>query len=243
MREESQHVLRCVALGRVPYLDAVDLQRSLLARRAEGQAPDTLLLLEHPHVYTLGRRARDSDVLADAAALQATGAEVARTDRGGETTYHGPGQLVAYPILGLHWLGMGPVGYVRLLETAIIETLACYGLAGHTVDGSPGVWVGGDGAAPADGVVPAGRKIAAIGVKVSRGVSMHGLALNVSTDLSYFTRIVPCGMPGLPVTSISEETGRAVDTHEVGASFARVLAAALGLDLVTVDSLDLAHAD
>jgi len=200
-----------------------------------GDAGDTLLLLEHPHVYTLGRRGGAEDVLADAVELGALGARVVQTDRGGEATYHGPGQLVGYPILDLRALGLGPVEYVRTLEWVIIGSLAEYGIAGHRAGGRTGVWTAGDPDAPVrDGANPPGWKMAAIGVRVSRGVSMHGFALNVSTDVSYFSHIVPCGMPGLDVSSVSLELGRPVEVLDAARVVARKLAEALRLELAWV---------
>ena len=226
----SEPVLRAAWLGCVGFEQAYRFQLRVHEARVDGVVPDTVLLLEHPHVYTLGRRGSAGDVLADAAALERLGARLVRTDRGGEATYHGPGQLVAYPIVDLRALGIGPVDYVRALEEAIIAALAEYGVAGHRVRGRTGVWTGGDPEAPAgDGENPAGRKMAAIGVRVSRGVCMHGLALNVSTDVSRFRHIVPCGMPGLDVSSMSLELGRPVAVREVARVVARRLAEALGL--------------
>ena len=233
--------LRAAWLGRVRFEEALDLQRHLLEGRVRGEVSDTLLLLEHPHVYTLGRRGGAGDVRADAVALDVLGARVVQTDRGGEATYHGPGQLVGYPILDLRGLGLGPVEYVRTLERAVIATLEEYGVAGHRPKGRTGVWTGGDPEAPArEGENPAGRKMAAIGVRISRGVSMHGFAVNVSTDVSYFRHIVPCGMPGLSVSSISLELGRAVKVEDAARVAARRLAEALGLDLAWVAPGELA---
>ncbi|MDA1258049.1 MAG: lipoyl(octanoyl) transferase LipB [Chloroflexi bacterium] len=216
-------------LGTAPYVEALAHQRELHAARVSGDIPDTLLLLEHPHVITLGRRALESHILSDDAALSAAGVEVAETDRGGEATYHGPGQLVAYPIVDLRALGLGPVSYVATLERAIVDTLAVYLVDAHRVSGRTGVWVGGDGADPGTGNSPAGRKIAAIGVRISRGVAMHGLALNVSPELSMFGHIVPCGMAGLDVTSIESEQGAAPPVRVVAELLAEGLADALGL--------------
>lgn len=217
-------------LGTQGYEDALSTQRQLHERRVSGEIPDTLLLLEHPHVITMGRRALESHVISDAETLTAAGVQVVETDRGGEATYHGPGQLVAYPIVDLRALGLGPVTYVAVLEQAIIDTLAVYLVEAHRVFGRTGIWVGGDGQDPGEGNRPAGRKIAAIGVRISRGVAMHGLALNVSSDLAMFNHIVPCGMPGLDVTSIDEEQGAAPPVQIVGEQLARELAKALGTD-------------
>ncbi len=189
-------------LGCVPYQEAWRLQREFHQRVAAGQTSSQLLLLEHPHVYTLGRRGHQSDVLATPKRLAELGAEVHRTDRGGEATYHGPGQLVGYPIFNLRRWGGGPLRYVRGLERVLIETLAEFGIVGESEDRPTGVWIGD-------------AKIAAIGVKISRGVTMHGFALNVSTDLSYFEHIVPCGIPNGSVTSMSELLARCVAVNDV----------------------------
>ena len=187
--------LRVRWLGTVPYQDAHALQTGLFSAKSD----DWLLLLEHPHVYTLGVRTDLDNVLAPAAQL---GADIVRTDRGGDVTYHGPGQLVAYPVRsvpGKRGGGMADtVAYVRDIEDFLIEVLADLGL--HDVGrlrGFPGIWVEPNG----DGT----RKIAAIGVRLNRGRSMHGFALNVSTDLSYFDRIVPCGIADKAVTSLHAE--------------------------------------
>lgn len=164
--------------------------------------PGVLLLLEHPHVYTLGRRGRESDILVPAEKLEELGTEVHFIDRGGEVTYHGPGQLVGYPIVNLRrWRG-GPLKYVQTLEQALITTLADFGIRAESAERPTGVWVGD-------------AKIAAIGVRISRGVTMHGFALNVAPNLSYFGHIVPCGLPGASVTSMARELGRDVDVQQV----------------------------
>lgn len=204
-------------LGRVAYAPAFDLQRSLAARRAAGEVPDVLLLLEHEPVYTLGRRATEGEVLLDPEALAARGIAVERTDRGGRVTYHGPGQLVGYPILDL-----GPsadlVAYVRALERTMIATCASYGVEAGTSEGLTGVWAGD-------------AKVGAIGVHVTRGITTHGFALNVSTDLAAFGGIVPCGIVDRGVTSIAELTGRAPSVEEAGACAATHLARELGRSL------------
>ena len=179
-------------LDLIDYPSALVLQRDLHQRVAIGDLPALLLLLHHPHVYTLGRRGSDSDILVSPDTIHELGAGVYHTDRGGEATYHGPGQLVGYPILDLRAAGLGPLAYVRALERIIISTLAELGIHATSEDRPTGVWV--DDA-----------KIAAIGVRVSRGVTMHGFALNIDPDLSYFNHIVPCGMPDATVTSIAEQ--------------------------------------
>lgn len=216
-------------IGTQGYDDAIALQRELHESRVAGEIPDTVLLLEHSSVITMGRRAVGAHVVSDTATLAAAGVELRETDRGGEATYHGPGQLVVYPIVDLRALGLGPVTYVAALEWAIIDALAVYLVEAHRVSGRTGIWVDGDGADPGEGNNPSGRKIAAIGVRISRGVAMHGLALNVSTDLSMFKHIVPCGMPGLDVTSIEAEQGAAPPVRIVGEELAEKLAVALGV--------------
>lgn len=191
-----------VSLGLVPYSEAWDIQLRMHKEVANGHRPDALLLLEHPHVYTLGRRGQKEDILVDSAELARLGIEVHYTDRGGEVTYHGPGQLIGYPILNLHRWGGGPLKYVRALERVLIETLAEFGVGAESEGRPTGVWV-------------EDRKIAAIGVKVSRRVTTHGFALNVCPDLSYFDHIVPCGMPDARVTSLRLETAQTVNVSNV----------------------------
>ncbi len=225
----------------MPYMDALEIQRSLFEDRKAGTGPDTLLMLEHEPVYTLGRRADRADILASDSALEAIGATVVETDRGGEVTYHGPGQLVMYPVISIRQAELGPVSYVRILEQVVIDTLQQFGVSGHRVVGKTGVWIGGEpGAKPPKGQNPAGRKIAAMGVRVSGGVAMHGLALNVSTDLSHFNMIVPCGMPELPVTSISQETGVSPEVQVVADIAADRLGELLQRRIVRVSASELA---
>ncbi len=183
-------------LGRTPYRDAWALQHELVDARARGAIGDVLLLLEHPRVLTLGRHSDPSFVRASAEQLAAAGVDVIRVERGGEVTYHGPGQLVAYPIVRLADRDLAIRPFVRALEAALIDTAATYGVAAARRDGYPGAWCGGD-AAP--------RKLAALGLRVERGVTYHGIALNVTTDLRDFGLIDPCGMPGVTVTSVARE--------------------------------------
>ena len=189
-------------LGEMDFLEAWEVQKSIARRRGDGSLPDSLILLEHPHTYTLGRRGKLSDVLVDDTTLRQMGVQVCHADRGGEVTYHGPGQLVAYPIVDVRPLG-GPVKYVRTLEAVIINTLKDFGLEAHRADSLTGVWVGHE-------------KIAAIGVKISRGITTHGLALNVCPDLSYFQHIVPCGIDGMTVTSLERLLEYPVSMEGVG---------------------------
>ena len=220
-------------LGRVKYQPTFELQRSLLERRKSGEIPDSLLLLEHEPVFTLGRRADGSHVLSDDFTIAERGAEVIETDRGGQATYHGPGQFVAYPIVSVRELKLGPVAYVRILEETIIQLLREYGINGHRVVGKTGVWVGGEpGHKPAEGQNPAGRKIAAIGVRIGGGVAMHGIALNVSTELDYYDQIVPCGMPNLDMTSMLRESGQSPDIEWIAKRWTDIFADVLFYEVV-----------
>lgn len=205
-----------------PYLPLWDRQRELAAERAAGRLGDLLLLLEHEHVYTLGRRGDAAHLLADAATLARLGIACHRVDRGGDITYHGPGQLVGYPIVRLRGAGRGVRAYVEALETALIEVAAAFGIAAATRPGRPGVWVGR-------------QKLAALGITVSRGVAYHGFALNVAPDLAYFARIVPCGIADAGVTSLAALLGRPVTVEEVLPLCARAVAAARGLQLRWVE--------
>ena len=215
-------VLTARWLGRVGYRDAWALQKGLAAARAEGSIGDQLLLLEHPAVLTLGRQADDAHVLAPPSVLEARGIELLRVERGGEVTYHGPGQLVAYPIIRLADRDLLLRPFVRALEASLIETCAAFGVGAGRRDGHPGCWVGVDDPLP--------RKIGALGIRVERGVAYHGIALNVNVALADFDLIDPCGMPGLTSASIASELGRrdeAPSTEAVAtaaARFARALA-------------------
>jgi lipoyl(octanoyl) transferase len=203
-------------LGRVPYRATWELQNELAERRRRRQIGDRVLLLEHEPVYTIGRGGDERNLLATPERLASLGAELVRIDRGGDITFHGPGQLVAYPIVELR----DPLDlrrYVRALEAAIIATAASFGVEAARVDGRPGVWV--DGA----------RKLAAIGVRVRRGVTTHGLALNVSTDLAWFAEMIPCGLPDIEVTSLGRELGQAPAMDAVADRLADDLAVGFGL--------------
>lgn len=189
-------------LGRISYNEAYALQRDLWNRRVAGEIPDHLLLLEHPPVITLGRNFKPEHLLAPLDRLRALGVEVREADRGGDVTYHGPGQLVGYPIIGLQPDRMDVLRYLRDLEEALIQTIGTLGIKGGRKEGCTGVWV-------------EDRKIAAIGVKISRWVTYHGFALNVSTDLSAFDLIIPCGLHGARVTSIARELGSAPSLEEM----------------------------
>ena len=227
-------------LGLADYVTTWELQESLLAetiaiktrnRLAEGTAappeptPNRLLLCEHPHTYTLGKSGRPEHLLLDEAGLRQYGASFHRINRGGDITYHGPGQLVGYPILDLdnfrpdiHW-------YLRVLEEAVIQTLAEYSVLAGRIAGLTGVWLDFSDDAPHP------RKICALGVKCSRWVTMHGFALNVNPDLSYFRHIIPCGIPDKAVTSLSRELGRPVPVAEVQERLLGHLAVLLGAQI------------
>jgi lipoyl(octanoyl) transferase len=190
-----------VRAGRVPYRLAWAWQRELVERRVADEIPDTVLLLEHPDVYTIGKRGSDGDVLAGEDWLRALGAEVVHTERGGQATYHGPGQLVGYPITRLdRTRGVWP--FIDRVERALVEVAADFGLrARGELGGLTGVWIGD-------------AKLVAIGMRVSRGVTSHGFALNCSTDLSRFNAIIPCGMPDKAACSLSSLLGRTVTVEE-----------------------------
>jgi lipoyl(octanoyl) transferase len=220
-------VVRC---GIVPYEEARQAQRRLEGARQRNEVPDVLLLLEHPPVYTRGRRSTPDELPMGAQWYEMQGIEVRDTDRGGRVTYHGPGQLVAYPIVSLRPYGDDVLEYVRGLEQVMIGALGEHGVRAGLVEGQTGVWVGE-------------RKIGSIGVHVSRGVTTHGLAVNVSNDLQPFEWVVPCGIEDCKVTSLSRELGAEQDlgafADTVAARFAEVYdrapvvadAADLGLDL------------
>lgn len=215
--------------GTVRYATAYEWQRAVHARRVVGEVPDLLLTLQHPHVVTLGRRFDPAHLLAEVAWLAKRGIDVHEADRGGSITYHGPGQLVGYPILDLRAtpdVTPDPIAYLRLLERAIIDACVELGVSAGTREGLTGVWVGKE-------------KLASIGVNVSRGVSKHGFALNVSTDLSFFRSMVPCGIEGASVTSLEAILGRAVPMPRVRSVMGRVLAAHLGRRPVPGDHRDL----
>jgi lipoyl(octanoyl) transferase len=205
-------------LGTVAYRPTWELQDELAEQRRSRRIGDRLLLLEHFPVYTIGRGGDEANMLATPERLRDLGAELVRIDRGGDVTFHGPGQIVAYPIVELR----DPLDlrrYVRTLEAAVIATAAAFGVSGAHLQGHPGIWV--DGA----------RKLAAIGVRVRRGVTTHGLALNVNNDLRWFDEMIPCGLPDKGVTSLARELGVPVPMDAVEDELARQLARHLGLRL------------
>jgi lipoyl(octanoyl) transferase len=197
---DEVQVIRC---GLVPYEEARRAQKQIEAARLAGDLPDVLLLLEHPPVYTKGRRAEPGELGMGEDWYRMQGIEICETDRGGRVTYHGPGQLVGYPIVSLKPYGDNVHEYVRRLERLMIESLAAYEIAAEVIDGLTGVWVGGG--------PPEGRKIGSIGVHVNRGVTTHGFAINVNNDLQPFEWVVPCGIEGVRMTSLTRELGAEQD--------------------------------
>jgi lipoate-protein ligase B len=216
-------------LGRLPYREAWALQKRLADERSRGVIGDVLLLVEHEPVLTLGRHADETHVRASPGELDRRGIELIRVERGGEVTYHGPGQLVAYPILALSRRGLLLRPLVLALEAAMVETCAAFGVAAARRDGHPGCWIDPDGPRP--------RKIGALGIRVERGVSYHGIALNVDPVLADFDLIDACGMPDVVSTSITLEAGRPAAApstaivERAGRAFARAFAGAIGVDL------------
>jgi lipoate-protein ligase B len=205
--------------GLVDYQEAWDEQQRLVHERAQGRIADQLLLLEHPHVFTLGRRGRTANVLSSDEEIAAAGAQLIHSDRGGDVTYHGPGQLVGYPILYLEENERDVPRYVRKLEEAIIRTLADFGVESGREPGFPGVWVGDE-------------KICAIGVKISEWVTLHGFALNVTTDMNMWRHIVPCGIAGKGVTSLERLLPSPPSLAEVGERFVERFGEVFGRTMV-----------
>ncbi len=224
----SQSNCRVAHLGTVDYARALEIQLSIAEQVRQGERPNTLLLLEHPPVYTLGRLSKPEHLLVDQAELEARGISVTETGRGGQVTFHGPGQLVAYPVVDLREWG-GPVKYVRTLEQVIVNTLNDLEIQAHLVDGLTGVWARKPSIEP-----KIEAKIAAIGVKISGGVAFHGLAVNVNTDLSYYENIIPCGIEDKPVTSMAQVLGRTVDEEAVRYSLTYQFGRSMGFSMTEV---------
>lgn len=215
-------------LGTMPYREAWAKQERLLesikAAKEKGEGTENyLLFVEHPHVYTLGKSGDEANMLVNAARLRAEHAEFVRVDRGGDITYHGPGQLVVYPVIDMANFGVGVKDYVDRLEEVVIRTVRQYGIAGERLAGATGVWV--------EPHSLRARKICAIGIRCSRFVTMHGFALNVNTDLDYFHYINPCGFRDKGVTSIAREIGREVPMPEVKELVKRQFEALFGMEL------------
>jgi lipoyl(octanoyl) transferase len=218
---------RIEQLGRVDYAEALQFQRERVAQRKADAIPDTLLLLEHPHVYTLGRNAKREHLLIPNRQLAQLGAQLFETDRGGDITYHGPGQLVGYPIFDLAKHRRDIAWFMRSLEEVFIGVASDFGIEAARLAGAPGVWVGND-------------KLVAMGVHISRWVTSHGFAFNVSTDLRYFDWIVPCGLRGKGVTSLEKLLGRPVEMQvamdRVIEHFGRVFAFDMEIERSKVES-------
>jgi lipoate-protein ligase B len=234
--------IEAVWLGRADYRSVWALQKELASARAGGTIGDRLLLVEHPAVLTLGRHADETHVRATPAELASRGVELIRVERGGEVTYHGPGQLVAYPIIALTRRGLLVRPLVRALEIAMIETCAAFGVTADRRDGHPGCWIAPDSEAQ--------RKIGALGIRIERGVSYHGIALNIDPDLGDFELIDACGMPDVISTSIAAEVARdgqpsRATVAEAAAVFAVAFAERIGADLAgfgaATDPRDPAH--
>ncbi len=265
-------LISVLQLGTVDYSTGLGLQEKLIGLRKEGRIGDALLLLEHTPVITLGRNAKSSNVLASPEMLARRGVEVFECDRGGDVTFHGPGQLVAYPIFDLRGFPsensarktLGVIDYVRRLEEVLIRTSADFGIPTKRISGLTGVWTASDAGAevaesstqpdPSTSLRTGSRghpfphvsrlsehpeaKIAALGVHISRGVTSHGLALNINTDLSFFNLIVPCGITSKPVTSMQKELGRAIPMQDVAHSLARNFGTVFHSQILWLDNLD-----
>ena len=212
--------LLIVDLGLIAYADACALQRRLVAARKANAVADVLLFSEHPHVITMGRNAYRANLLASEQVLRQKNVELHTTNRGGDITYHGPGQIVGYPVVNLDKVKRDVGWYVRTLEEAMIRASADFGVSAYRVPGKTGVWVQ---------ATPTEEKLAAIGVHISRWVTSHGFAYNVSTDLRYFDLIVPCGIADRKATSLEKLLERSVNLREVRPRLARHLAALLSL--------------
>ncbi len=222
----SQEICLCCRLGRVDYLQAWELQKKL-AYLVAGGAPDTLLLLEHPPTYTLGRRRGESNMLVPRERLISLGAAVINSDRGGDITFHGPGQLIGYPVLNLDRMQIGPGNYLRSLEDTIVRALADVNVHAGRCDGYTGVWVGDE-------------KIAAIGVKITaKWVTQHGFAINLNTDLDYFSHIIPCGIKDRGVTTLSRIVGHEVCPEEFVGHVAEAFGVVFNRKLVEVSGDEL----
>ena len=217
---------KCLAgyLGRVPYEPALRLQQRLAQERAANRIPDVLLLLQHPPVFTIGRFRGRSEIVAPLEVLNREGIEVFHTSRGGSITYHGPGQLVGYPILNLKELELGVRDYVHKLEEVVIRVLADFGIVGERNPQHPGVWLGD-------------KKVCSLGINVSRHITMHGFALNVNTNLKHFDYINPCGISGVVMTSISKVLGHPIEVEATTNPLVSHFSAVFGVKCIRDDGL------
>ena len=241
LRGENGFSLIClVQLGTVDYATGLRLQQQLVDLRKEEKVGDVLLLLEHSPVITLGRNAKAANVIASSELLAQRGIELFECDRGGDVTFHGPGQIVGYPIFDLRGFAtpdgkrktLGAVEFIRRLEEVLIRTCADFAIPTKRVAGLTGAWTD-----PARGAIPE-AKLAAIGVHISRFVTSHGFALNVNTDLSYFNLIVPCGITAKPVTSMQQELGERLDMNAVAESISRNFGTVFSSQMLWVETLD-----
>jgi lipoyl(octanoyl) transferase len=228
--QTQPRVCEVLHAGMLDYTAAWALQRDLVARRSAGTVGDTLILVEHPHTYTLGRATKAGHLLVGPQELAAQGIALVESDRGGDITYHGPGQVVGYPILKLSRHGGDVLRYLRMLEETLIVVLAGYGIAAGRVGGLTGVWVGDE-------------KVAAIGLKLSAGgITQHGFALNVATDMRYFAQIIPCGIVGKGVTSLERLLGAAPERAEVERRVVAAFGAVFDVEmLVEQDDTNMVH--
>jgi lipoyl(octanoyl) transferase len=250
-------LISVLQLGTLDYATGLRLQQRLVQLRKDGGIGDALLLLEHPPVITLGRNAKAANVIASAEQLAAHGVEIFECDRGGDVTFHGPGQIVGYPIFDLRGFtstdakrkALGAVELVRRLEEVLIRTCADFRISTERVTGLTGVWTDPDPSGPEIVGTPTGSetrlhtalaqaKIAAIGVHISRGVTSHGFALNVNTDLDYFDLIIPCGITSKPVTSMAQELGRQLSLQEVAHSISRNFGTVFESQMLWLETLD-----
>lgn len=257
-------MISALQLGKIDYATGLRLQEKLVSWRKEGRVGDVLLLLEHTPVITLGRNAKTKNILASPELLVQRGVEVCECDRGGDVTFHGPGQLVAYPIFDLRGfpsasgtrMSLGAIEYVRRLEEVLIRTCADFGIPTKRMAGLTGVWTDriGNSSSASLGNARSGRgtlarlktrpvasseaKIAALGVHISRGVTSHGIALNINTDLTFFDLIVPCGITSKPVTSMSKEVKRDLPMQEAAHSLSRNFGTVFNSQILWLDSLD-----
>ncbi len=234
-------MISVLQLGTIDYATGLSLQQRLVELRKEGRIGDVLLLLEHTPVITLGRNANAKHILASPELLAQRGVEVSECDRGGDVTFHGPGQLVAYPIFDLRGFPardgrrktLGIIEFVRRLEEVLIRTCADFGIPAKRIPGLTGVWTD-----PQISQRASEAKIAALGVHISRAVTSHGVALNVNTDLTYFNLIIPCGIESKPVTSLQKELGREVVLQDVAHSVSRNFGAVFDSQMLWLESLD-----
>jgi lipoyl(octanoyl) transferase len=233
-------LISVLQLGLLDYATGLRLQQELVDLRKQGRIGDVVLLLEHPPVITLGRNAKQNNILASPELLAERGVEVIECDRGGDVTFHGPGQLVGYPIFDLRGLAshdptrpsLGAIEYVRRLEEVLIRTCAGFGIPAGRVSGFTGVWTQPEAKTAAE------AKIAAIGVHISRAVTSHGFALNVNTDLDYFNLIIPCGIVSRPVTSMAKELRKPLPPQEVAHEVSRNFGSVFASQILWLDSLD-----